>query len=54
MAMAFWAELSLLVGGARMNKQNQMNHIQKAHKLVTDRKGVGKENTRKEGHYLYV
>ena len=48
MVMAFWAELSQLVGGARMNKQNQMSHIQKAHKLVTGRKGVGKENTCKQ------
>lgn len=54
MVMAFWAELSQLVGGARMHKQNQMNHIQKAHKLVTGRKGVGKEKTCKKSSYLYV
>lgn len=53
MVLAFWAEPSQLVGGARMNKQNQMSHIT-AHKLVTGRKEVGKENTCKESCYLYV
>lgn len=35
MVMAFWAELSQLVEGARMNKQNQVINMQKVHEVVT-------------------
>lgn len=52
--MAFWVEPSQLVEGARMNKQNQLSLTHKAHKLVSGRKGVDKENTCKESSYLYV
>lgn len=31
MGIAFWVELSQLVGGARMNEQNQIRYIQKVH-----------------------
>lgn len=54
MVTAFWVEPSQLVEGARMNKQNQLSLRHRAHKLVSDRKGVDKENTCKESSYLYV
>lgn len=52
--MAFWVEPSQLVEGTRMNKQNQPSLIHEAHKVVSGRKRVDKENTCKKSSYLYV
>lgn len=54
MVMAFWAELSQLVGEARMNKQNQESCMKKAHEIITSKKGMGKENTSRVSSYLYI